>query len=292
MRDALSDRFSFRCVRIDDMQVRNHLEARLIATVAACTTCRPSSTWLGQYAYPELVRSSGLWNTQHVGGPIAAADDLSLFGQAVAASRASPTQGETLSDTLLVIPCSSAKAGVEDPGLPLVRVADLVSAPRAALLNEGRDLAFARPGTSLDSGSPLRPAIAYYTGQPYATPGVRDHLTEAIRRGLHCLIISGGYGVVRAEEPIHRYEAHLPTQTRSVWARRLPRILRDYVESNGIARTITVVSSGYAAVLPSDLTGNDTRLVPTFTRGAGSGAALRVVPERVGAHVAEVLSTL
>lgn len=168
----------------------------------------------------------------------------------------------------------------------------LVGPSSAALLAEGRELAFARPATSLDAGLPLRPAIAYYTGQPYATEGVRERLVVAIRRGLHCLIVSGGYGVVRAEEPIRPYEAHLPTQTRTVWARRLPATLRDYVAANGISRTITVVSSGYAAVLPRDLTDNDTRLVPTFLRGTDSGSALRIVRERIGARVAEVLATL
>jgi cytoplasmic iron level regulating protein YaaA (DUF328/UPF0246 family) len=46
------------------------------------------------------------------------------------------------------------------------------------------------------------------------------------------LIISGGYGVVRAEEPIHNYNAHLGTQTKAVWSRRLPVVLRDYVQRN------------------------------------------------------------
>lgn len=292
IRDLLADRFSFRCVQVNDMPMRNRLEDRLIATVAACPTCRPSASWLGRHAYPVLVRSSGLWNTQHVGGPVMTAQDVSLFRQAVAASRTDQRENRDLSETLLIIPCSSAKAGVADPGLPVVQVMDLLGPSGAALLAEGRQLAFARPVTSLDRGSPLRPAIAYYTGQPYATGGVRDHLAVAIRRGLHCLIVSGGYGVVRAEEPIHRYQAHLPTQTRTIWARRLPEILRDYVAANGISRTITVVSSGYAAVLPADLTPNDSRFVPTFSRDRDSGSALRVVPERIGAQVAEVLATL
>jgi hypothetical protein len=292
IRELLADRFSFRCVRVDDMSMRNRLEDRLIATIAACPTCRPSAGWLGQHAYPALVRSSGLWNTQHVGGAVLTARDMSLFRQAVSTSRTDQRESESLSETLLIIPCSSAKAGVEDPGLPVVQVMDLLGPASAALLAEGRELAFAKPATSLDPGSPLRPAVAYYTGQPYATEGVRDRLVAAIRRGLHCLIVSGGYGVVRAEEPIHRYEAHLPTQTRAVWARRLPEILRDYVAANGISRTITVVSSGYAALLPEDLTTNDTRLVPTFSRDTDSGSALRVVPERIGAHVADVLAAL
>ncbi|MGH2720511.1 MAG: hypothetical protein ACRDJO_02750, partial [Actinomycetota bacterium] len=162
----------------------------------------------------------------------------------------------------------------------------------AATLEEGRKFAFERRGTSLDLHSPLRPALAWYTGQPYATPGVRELLVAAINRGLHSLIISGGYGVLRAEEPIHSYGAHLPTQTRPVWARRVPVILRDYVTCNGIRRAITVVSRGYASVLPEALCEDDVRHVPTFSRGVDSGAALRVVPERIGALLAKVLADL
>ncbi|MGA8017083.1 MAG: hypothetical protein WCB85_14320 [Candidatus Dormiibacterota bacterium] len=81
--DLLKASFYFRCVRVDNQSLRNRLESRLIASVAACEVCRPSATWLGRYAYPALVRSSGLWNTQHIGGPAATSRDLELFAQLV-----------------------------------------------------------------------------------------------------------------------------------------------------------------------------------------------------------------
>jgi hypothetical protein len=65
--ELLHDAFAFRCVRIDDMSQRNKFERWLIATLAACSDCGPSPRWLGHYAYPQPVRSSGLWNVQHVG---------------------------------------------------------------------------------------------------------------------------------------------------------------------------------------------------------------------------------
>lgn len=65
--ELLRDAFTFRCVRIDDMDERNEFERWLIATLAACPDCGPSPSWLGHYAYPQPVRSSGLWNVQHVG---------------------------------------------------------------------------------------------------------------------------------------------------------------------------------------------------------------------------------
>jgi hypothetical protein len=68
--------------------------------------------------------------------------------------------------------------------------------------------------------------------------------------------------------------------------------LRDYVAHNGITRMIATVSSGYASVIPTDLTDDDTRYVPTFTRGVDQGAALRVVPARIGQQLSKVLRQL
>jgi hypothetical protein len=65
--ELLRDAFAFRCVSIDDMEERNECERWLIGTLAACPECGPSLRWLGNYAYPPPVRSSGLWNFQHVG---------------------------------------------------------------------------------------------------------------------------------------------------------------------------------------------------------------------------------
>ena len=58
--------FHFRCISVRDRTVRNHLEALLIATLAACPTCMPSPSWLGLDAYSKVLRRSGLWNSQHV----------------------------------------------------------------------------------------------------------------------------------------------------------------------------------------------------------------------------------
>jgi len=69
----------FRCVEVVDQAERNDLEKVLIATIAACPVCGPSATWLGRHAYSDKVRSSGLWNSQDVGGPTIAAHQLERF---------------------------------------------------------------------------------------------------------------------------------------------------------------------------------------------------------------------
>lgn len=71
--------FTFACVQIDDQKLRNHLERRLISAVAQCGTCQPSPGWLGSSAYPPNVRSTGLWNSQHVDGPLATDLDIDAF---------------------------------------------------------------------------------------------------------------------------------------------------------------------------------------------------------------------
>ena len=71
--------FRFRCVEVVDQAERNDLEKVLIATIAACPVCGPSAAWLGRRAYSDKVRSSGLWNSDHVGGPTITAHQLQRF---------------------------------------------------------------------------------------------------------------------------------------------------------------------------------------------------------------------
>jgi hypothetical protein len=274
------------------MSERNTFEAKLIATLAACPVCQPSPAWLGRFAYPRTVRESGLWNTEFVGGPTLTKEDVRRLEQLVDQTGAGTIHASgDLQKVLLVIPCSGGKRPGQELELPSVQVADLLGPEAEALLSEGRRLAFDRRGTQLDLDSPVKSALSYYTGQPYATTGVKEALIGAIRQGLHCLIISGGYGVVRPEEPIHSYNAHLGTQTKSVWSRRLPVILHDYVERNQINESIVFLSQQYAACVPA-LTANERRLVPSFRRGVDEGAALQVVPAMIGSELASTLASL
>jgi len=62
----LRDDFWFRCIEIDDQNLRNALEKKLIATISLCRVCEPSENWLGKFTYSENVRGSGLWNSDYV----------------------------------------------------------------------------------------------------------------------------------------------------------------------------------------------------------------------------------
>ena len=82
----LRSSFRFRCVMVEDREERNELEAALVATLAACPVCGPSTSWLGRYAYSDKVRSSGLWNSQFVGGPTVTERQLERFRRLVQVS--------------------------------------------------------------------------------------------------------------------------------------------------------------------------------------------------------------
>jgi len=79
----IREQFRFRCVAIARMQERNEMESRLIATLSACPVCLPSQNWLGKWAGNERVRSSGMWNSQHVGGSPITAHGLEKLSQLV-----------------------------------------------------------------------------------------------------------------------------------------------------------------------------------------------------------------
>lgn len=283
--EHLTRAMRFRILPINDREERNRFEAHLVGTIAACRICTPSSGWLGRHAYSEKVRASGLWNSEFVGGESLTEDDLARLELLIDAATGTAVSTD-LSETLLIIPCCASKRGAPDPGLPVCSVADFVGAGSADLLQEGRRLAFQR--TRREDSSPLRPALAYYTGEPYKTAGFRRALIESLKVGLHVLIVSGGYGLLRPEEPIHFYEAQL-AHTRGIWSRRVPKIIEDYVARNGIRRTFGGFSRMYSSAVPSRLTSEDWRAVPEFVRARDAGSAMHVVPKQVGESLVELL---
>lgn len=58
--------FSFRFLNIENQDERINLESKLIATLAQCNICKPSENWLGLHSPINAIRTSGLWQTQHL----------------------------------------------------------------------------------------------------------------------------------------------------------------------------------------------------------------------------------
>lgn len=116
-----------------------------------------------------------------------------------------PARGD-LSETLLIVPCSKSKA--KFPGRRAVgpRIGNRLPASLAKRLDLARAANCLRAG--MDDRT-LVPAQQRYAGRFYQAAG--DMLAEAVRQRLHLLILSGGYGVLLAREPIGLYDAELKT---------------------------------------------------------------------------------
>jgi len=64
----LETRFSFSCLHIEDAPERMRTERQLIASLTCLDYSPASDHWTGNLAGSLVVRSCGMWNTQHVGG--------------------------------------------------------------------------------------------------------------------------------------------------------------------------------------------------------------------------------
>lgn len=196
--------------------------------------------------------------------------------------------GRALGDVLLLIPCCGSKKG--DGLRPQVRSAPLgteLSGASVRLLEEGRRRAFSVKRDALQPGSPLLPATVWYTGNPYKVPGFRAALDSAFQRGLRCLIVSAGYGLLRPDDPIHKYNLRM-AETLPIWKRRLPDILADYISRKGVTRVFGALSAKYfEAVVDVQGRASNAKFrwyVPQFDPRAG-GAPVTQISVAVGQAV-------
>ncbi len=132
----------------------------------------------------------------------------------------------------------------------------------------------------------LCPAWRRYAGTYYTA--ARDALADMMARGAHVLILSGGYGVVDAREPIGTYEARM---TRSWWRHGiLERCLAAYARAHGLTEVaaFTARSTAYADIVrtaPWHAAGV-TRAVLVAPDAGDRGGTLRLVPRAAGEAVA------
>ena len=102
--NILKKHFRFKCIAVENSNERLALEEQLIATLSRCPKCLPSEYWLGRYAENELIRESGLWNTQHINS------NNIITENAIKRIRdmTRPIYGET-KRALFFVPCCSEK---------------------------------------------------------------------------------------------------------------------------------------------------------------------------------------
>lgn len=107
------------------------------------------------------------------------------------------------SKTLLVLPCSRKKATqARRLGEDADSIVDSLPGP---LAQELRDRRAANAEKAKVDEATLLPAVERYTGRLYAAAGVTTFDT-LLRSSAAVVIISGGYGVVLAREPIGCYD--------------------------------------------------------------------------------------
>ena len=149
--------------------------------------------------------------------------------------------------TLLFLPRSASKNSplhsvFPEPGRALLTAV----AHSAEALREGRQ----GLADCVDWQSPEYAALDYYDGALYQVPGLRGAVAAAMRSGaIDVVILSGGYGAVYADEPIHWYEKQMDF---AYWKRHgLPAVLEECVELSG-ARTaygFVARTTAYARIL-------------------------------------------
>ena len=199
-----------------------------------------------------------------------------------------------LSDVLLLIPCCGRKKeGGLPPRINSGPLGTELSGSSVRLLEEGRQWAFLVKPNALQTESPLLPAMVWYKGNPYKVPGFRAALDSAFEGGLRCLIVSAGYGLLRPDEPIHKYNLQM-AQTLSIWKRRLPEILADHISRNGVKRVFGALSAKYFEAV-ADVQGRARDVEfrwyrPHHPRGT-PGSAMQEVPRKLGLAVIDLIAS-
>jgi hypothetical protein len=150
---------------------------------------------------------------------------------------------------LLILRCTLGKEGKRTTW-PQKRLRDFLGSKAAKVLRTGRRLAFKRPHTRLYPTFTRKALLDMYSGHLYP-PAVKKLIRRELKRGVYMLILTGGYGLAHPQQRERRYDAHLPGATATVWRRRLPIVLHDFITRNGINRVFIACSRSYAGVLQS-----------------------------------------
>ena len=148
------------------------------------------------------------------------------------------------SSTLFIIPCSSAKKSPQEAPGAGPSLLDALSPALAQRLKHARDATRSRAHVNETT---LAPAWQRYDGTLYRTAA--QALADIQDCRLDMLIVSGGYGLVLAAEPIGIYDAifHLSSWPRGL----LEDVLIDYAQRRKMSsvRAITSATGGYRKLL-------------------------------------------
>jgi len=186
--------------------------------------------------------------------------------------------------TLLVLPCSSRKVPGGDRSTGTAGVLESLSGGTRGRLQDAR--AANRQRAGLNDAQLMR-AYKRYAGTLYSIAG--ESIGRALHLGWSCVILSGGYGVVSADEEIGMYDARFEV---SRWS---PGLIGDVVTEYAIARGLSDVlavvgrSTPYAEVLRRYRWSDQVRLRLAAPTVRGGGAMVKT-PRAIGEAVRDVVS--
>jgi hypothetical protein len=184
--------------------------------------------------------------------------------------------------TLIVLPCSGAKSRRATSDRPGLSISDEIEPSLAKELRHARQRLLELGGHDERERSP---AVDRYAGTLYKAggPGIR-RLLEA---GTHVAIVSGGYGVVLAEEPIGLYDRRFKSGD---WPRKLAgRVLASYAERHDLETVLAFLArtTSYAEVVRSAPWGSQVKRVELVSADHAGGGGMRVVPETLGEAIGQ-----
>ncbi len=175
----------------------------------------------------------------------------------------------SLSRTMFVLPCSGRKSRSASPSQG-PSIVDCLSGEVA------RDLVTQRVRNAERAGvdqSTLARAIDRYDGTLYEI--ARFAIDELIANGAHVLVLSGGYGVVLAAEPIGKYEARFRN---SMWRDRVVECCLAEYSSKPVITTVVGIlsgSTGYAQAFRRTRWPSTLSQVLLVTPQRGTGAMVK-----------------
>lgn len=238
--ETFKGKFRFRCISIPSKDERIDLEERLIASLSRWNY-PPSDQWLGHFAEEQEIRKHGLWNVQQINSQNTLNDQC----LAVLKERANLTRmpnrhivkihaeyGNTNNDVVMCfIPCCKGKFASGNILRPEHSLSNQDLPNSFDMLLDGRS----KMVHCIYHDTKKISALNLYNGKLY-TP-LFPHKNEVLKliqsKKLRLVIISAGYGIIDALEPIHKYEAILQGSVATSWKRTgLPTIIADCILQN------------------------------------------------------------
>lgn len=142
------------------------------------------------------------------------------------------------------------------------------------------------------------PALDLYTGNLYQVSGFKDAVRNAVQKGIHCLVLSAGYGLIRTDEYINSYNRTM-NQAKASWTKEnlLPDVFSNYLTRNKISKVF--ITASRTTYVPALFYQNgktrfdfpkDCEVFVYIPENGGSGSPLKEIPRMQGEAVRDIIN--